>query len=27
MRRMPVKVICEQRAPLFGAARFLTRQS
>ena len=23
MRRMPVRVILEQRAPLFGAARFI----
>jgi glucokinase len=26
MRRIPVRVICEQRAPLLGAARFLTQQ-
>jgi glucokinase len=26
MRRMPVRVICEQRAPLVGAARFLSEQ-
>jgi glucokinase len=26
MRRMPVKVICEQRAPLYGAARFAAKE-